>query len=131
SERIGIRQQENEITIPAFLLNENHRTVAFLNAANELVVSASRAAPAQMANLDVQPGRWQIEADATAPLRVRCLKSLQPGATDTRAEAGRMLLDAQLPAIVQLSPGGSIAIEILPESEGTVEIKQLRLKRGE
>src|SRR6185437_15436977 len=62
SERIGIQQLENQVTIPGFLLNETDATIAYLNPANELVVSASRATPAQIANLELPPGRWRVQA---------------------------------------------------------------------
>ncbi|MEP6718355.1 MAG: hypothetical protein ABJB21_04390 [bacterium] len=129
SERIGVRQLDSQITIPAFLLNESDPTVAFLNTANELVVSATRTAPAKIANLNVPPGRWHVQVDGqTASLRVRIFKFL-PGANDARGEAGRMLLDSPLPAVLQLPQGGLFTIEIRPETDGTVEIRQLQLKR--
>ncbi|MFN2499228.1 MAG: hypothetical protein ABR557_09100 [Pyrinomonadaceae bacterium] len=128
SERIGIRQLDNQITIPAFLLNESQPTVAFLNTANELVVAVSRRAPAQIANLNVPPGRWQLQVDGqTASLRVRVFKPLQADTNDARAEAARMLLDAPLPAVLELPQGGAITIEILPETHGAVEVKQVQL----
>jgi arabinofuranosyltransferase len=130
SERIGIRQLDSQITIPAFLLNESDPTVAFLNAANELVVTATRTAPAKIANLNMQPGRWHVEVEGqTAPLRVRVFSSLQADATDARTEADRMLVDSPLPAVLQFPQGGPFTIEIRPETDGAVEIKQLQLRR--
>ena len=63
SERIGIRKMDNQITIPAFLFNGTDSTVAYLNAAGELVVSASRTAPARITNLTVPAGRWRVQVD--------------------------------------------------------------------
>ncbi|HEY6232379.1 MAG TPA: hypothetical protein VIW64_14050 [Pyrinomonadaceae bacterium] len=125
SERIGIRQNENQTDIPAFLLNETDSTVAYLNAANELVVSASRAAPAQIASLEMPPGHWRVQADGqTAALHVRIFRKPQGN-----TEADRMPLDAPLPAVLDLPQGGAIRILVFPETEGAIEIKQLRLTR--
>ena len=122
---IGIRQNENQIDIPAFLLNETDSTVAYLNAANELVVSASRDAPAQIASLEMPPGRWRVQAEGqTAALRVRIFRKPQGN-----TEADRMPLDSPLPAVLDLPQGGAIRIQLFPETEGAVEIKQLQLTR--
>ena len=129
SERIGIRALDNQITIPAFLLNGTD-PVAYLNTAGELVVSASRTAPARITNLAVPAGRWRIQLNGqTAQLRVRIFKSSEDGTNDTRAEADRMLLDASTPAALDLPQGGAISIEIFPETDGAVEVKQLQLTR--
>ena len=130
SERIGIRELTGQITIPAFLLNESDPTVAFLNRNNELVVAASRAAPAKIANLNLPPGLWRVQVDGqTASLRIRVYKSLQAGASEARGEADRMLVDAPLPGSLKLPQGGPFTIEILPETDSPVEIKQLQLRR--
>ena len=125
SERIGIQQNENQITVPGFLLNETDSTVASLNAANELVVSASRDAPAQIASLEMPPGRWRVQAEGqNAALRVRIFRKPQGN-----TEADRMPLDSPLPAVLDLPQGGAIRIQVFPETEGAVEIKQLQLTR--
>jgi len=130
SERIGIHALDNQITIPAFLLNGNDPTVAYLNTAGELVVSASRTAPARITNLPVPAGRWRIQLNGqTEQLRVHIFKSSEVGTNDTRAEADRMLLDAPLPAVLELLQGGTITIEVLPEPGGAIEVKQLQLTR--
>jgi arabinofuranosyltransferase len=122
---IGIRQNENQIDIPAFLLNQTDSTVAYLNAASELVVSSSCDAPAEIASLEVPPGRWRVHAEGqTAALRVRIFRKPQ-GST----EADRMRLDAPLPAVLDLPQGGAVRIQVFPETEGAVEIKQLQLTR--
>ena len=122
---IGIHQNENQIDIPAFLLNQTDSTVAYLNAANELVVSASRDAPAEIASLETPPGRWRVQAEGqTAALRVRIFRKPQG---DT--EADRMPLDSPLPAVLDLPQGGAIRIQVFPETEGSAEIKQLQLTR--
>lgn len=129
SERIGIRQLDNQITIPAFLLNGTDSTVAYLNTTNELVVAASRTAPAQIVNLDVPPGRWRVQIEGqTAPMRVRIFSSSQVATNDTRAQADRMLL-ARVPAVLDLAQGGAMTIEIFPENDRAAEVKQLQLTR--
>jgi arabinofuranosyltransferase len=132
SERIGIRQQDNQITIPGFLLNATDSTVAYLNSANELVVNAFRTAPAQIANLNVPPGRWRVQVEGqTASWRIRILRDSGALTNDARAEADRMLLDATAPAVFELPQGatGAITIQVFPESGGAVEIKQVQLTR--
>jgi arabinofuranosyltransferase len=132
SERIGIRQLDNQIDIPAFLLNGTDPTVAYLNATGELVVAASHVAPARIANLNVPPGRWRVQVVGQAvSLRVRVLKSSEVATNDTRREADRILLDAPVPAMLDIMQdgGAKITIEIFPETEGAVEIKQLQLSR--
>jgi arabinofuranosyltransferase len=132
SERIGIRPLDKQIIIPAFLLNGTHSTVAYLNTPSELVVAASRTAPAKIENLNVPAGRWHVQLEGqTAPLRVRIFKSLEAGTNDARAEAVRMLLDAQMPAVLDLPQGGAgaITIEVFPETEGAVEVRRLQLTR--
>lgn len=130
SERIGIRALNDLITIPAFLLNGTDPTVAYLNTARELVVSASRTAPARITNLAVPAGRWRIQLNGqTAQLRVHIFESSEVGTNDTRAEADRMLLDASLPAVLDLPQDGAISIEVFPETDGAVEVKQLQLTR--
>jgi arabinofuranosyltransferase len=134
SERIGIRQLNNQIDIPAFLLDGTDPTVAYLNTTGELVVAASRAAPARIVNLDVSPGRWRVQVvGQAASFRVRVLKSSEAATNDTRAEADRMLLYAPVPVVLDLSQDGGarITLEIFPETEGTFEIKQLQLTRIE
>ena len=130
SERIGIREMDNQITIPAFLLNGSDTTVAYLNASGELVIPASRKAPPRIENLNVPAGRWRVEVDGpTAPIRVHIFSSSQASTNDTRAEADRMLLDVLMPAMLELPQGGAVTIEILPETESAVEVKQLQLVR--
>jgi hypothetical protein len=129
SERIGIRALNDQITVPAFLLNGADPT-AYLNAAGELVVSASRTTPARITNLAVPAGRWRIQLeDQAAPMRVRIFSYAATTTNDTRAEADRMLLDASMPAVLELPQGGAITIEVFPETDGAVEVKQLQLTR--
>jgi hypothetical protein len=131
SERIGIRQLNDQISIPAFLLNATDATVAYLNTNGELVVSASRPAPPRIENLAVPSGRWRIEANGqSASLRVRVFRMPDASMNDARAEADRMLLDAHMPAVLDLSPGAApMTIEVFPETGAGVEVRQLRLTR--
>jgi hypothetical protein len=134
SERIGIRESPGNILIPGFLLNSSDATVAYLNSANELVVAASRATPARLDKFDLPSGRWRIEAqEQTGPLRVR-IWTLRIGSNnDERREADRMLFDQKLPASFQFTrtDGEELVIEVFPEGDGPVEIRQLKLTRVE
>jgi hypothetical protein len=64
---------------------------------------------------------------------MRVLKPSEVATNDTRAEAGRMLLDAPMPAVLDLPYDGNsrITLEIFLETEGAVEVKQLQLTRIE
>lgn len=134
SERIGIRASDSQISIPGFLLNNSDATVAYLDSGNELVVAASRATPARLDKLDLPSGLWRVESSGqTAPMRVRIFKSTTSSNNDARPEAGRMLLDERLPASFQFTrnDGENLVIEVFPEADGRVEIKQLKLTRVE
>lgn len=132
SERIGIRELDNQISIPAFLLNATDSTVAYLNTTSDLVVSAARTAPAGIENLEVPAGRWRVQVEGqTAPLRVRISRSRSASTNDAGVEADRILLDTPMPAVLELPQGGALTIQVFPETEGAVELKQLLLTRVE
>jgi arabinofuranosyltransferase len=132
SGRIGIRQSDNQIVIPAFLLNASDATVAYLNPANQLVVAASRSAPARIDNLDLPSGRWRLEVSGqTAPLRVGIFKRKRGTRNDVALEAGRMLLDDQTPVTFEFTRADddTLTIQLVPEKDGAVELTEVRLIR--
>jgi hypothetical protein len=129
SERIGIKRSDDRIAVPAFLLNDNTATVARLGETRKLIVPISRDAPARIRNLELPPGRWRIEAEGSQPsLRVKIFVSDDIGSQST--ETGRMLLDAQVPAVVEWDgTSRAISVEVLPAGNGVVELTQLVLTR--
>jgi arabinofuranosyltransferase len=132
SERIGIRQLDNQISIPAFLLNATDSTVAYLNTTSDLVVAAASTAPAGIENLEVPAGRWRVQVEGqTAQLRVRISRSRSASTNDAGVAADRILLDTPMPAVLELPQGGALTIQVFPETEGAIELKQLLLTRVE
>jgi hypothetical protein len=131
SERIGIKQSADEVMIPAFLFNSRDATVAYLNAANQLVVTASRTTPARIDNLDLPSGRWRVEVSGqNAALRVSVFT--RNGSNDELVlEAGRMLLDDKIPGTFQFTREGeeTLTIQLVPETDRAVELTEVRLIR--
>jgi len=70
SEKIGIQRSNDRIVVPGYLLNAHPETVAYLDESGEFVVSVSPETPAGIKNLSLPPGRWKIEAEASAEVRV-------------------------------------------------------------
>ncbi|HUS12612.1 MAG TPA: hypothetical protein VMZ30_19235, partial [Pyrinomonadaceae bacterium] len=123
-------QRDNEISIPAFLLNATDSTVAYLNSASDLVVAAASTKPAGIENLEVPAGRWRVQVEGqTEPLRVRISRSRLASTNDAGVAADRILLDTRMPAVLELAQGGALTIQVFPETEGAIELKQLQLTR--
>jgi hypothetical protein len=131
SERIGFNQSADEVVIPAFLLNGSDATVAYLNAANQLVVAASRTTPAQIDSLDLRSGRWRVEVSGqNAALRVSVFTRNRSN-DELVHEAGRMLLDDKIPGTFQFTREGKelLTIQLVPETDRAVELTEVRLIR--
>jgi arabinofuranosyltransferase len=123
SPRIGISRKEDQIIVPAFLLNADRGTVARLNDRNELVVRITRETPASLNNFDLPPGIWRVEAQASDPsLRIRIYSS---------SDTNKSLLDSTVPATFNrsLNPSATIKMELVAESDTIVELTQLLLTR--
>lgn len=132
SERIGIKASDQQIIVPAFLLNDNPLTVARLGV-RDVVVPASSAQPARLGKLQLSAGRWRLEVKGppqSARIRV-FLSSDATSANASSSETDRMLLNAQAPATFELrdQQGTTVNVEVLPESEAGIEISQLTLTR--
>jgi len=69
-EKIGIRALDDEINVPAYLLNAYTGTVAYLDAAGQFVVALTSQQPAGIKDLAVSQGQWLIEADAPGKVNV-------------------------------------------------------------
>jgi arabinofuranosyltransferase len=123
SPRIGISRKDDQIIVPAFLLNGNRSTAARLNSRNELIVPIARDLPARLNSLELPPGIWSVEAQASDPsLRIRIYRP---------SDADRPLLDSTLPAMFNssLSPGGAIKLEVVAETNIVVELSKVLLTR--
>ncbi len=132
SQRIGIRDSQGQITVPAFLLNGNPATVARLGSAGGTIVSASAAQPARIEKLQLSAGRWHVEPKGSAPTIVRVFLSTDAQTANAGSDnAGRMLLNARAPATLELREPQTINVdvEVLSESTAEVEVSELTLKR--
>jgi hypothetical protein len=134
SERIGIKRAGDRITVPAFLLNDNKATVARLSESGKLIVPISTEAPARIEKLEIPAGRWRIEAEGSQPsLKVRVVLSgdITSEPAVRSSETGRMLLDAQVPAVLEWEGkrGTTISIELQSATDETVEVSRLVLIR--
>jgi arabinofuranosyltransferase len=143
SERIGIRRDEQRITIPGFLLNGRRESIARLDEAGRLITTATVELPAVLKLLELPPGRWRISVEASAaPVHASVIAatSTQLATTGDRARteidpAGRILLDATAPGAFDLdgqsAPARHVNIELRPATGGELEIRQLELTREE
>ncbi|MDQ3806489.1 MAG: hypothetical protein M3416_21990, partial [Acidobacteriota bacterium] len=78
SERIGIRREQNAVSVPGFLICDNQTSIARLGADGRLVVPASQEQPARLNNFMLPAGRWRVEAEASPPaLQLRVSQSLE------------------------------------------------------
>jgi arabinofuranosyltransferase len=131
SERIGIKRTDSEISIPAFLFNDNRESRAKLNSSGKIVVPLTVNNPARIANLEIPPGRWQIATSAW-PLwaRVSTSPDAKGASGSPSAETVTMLLDAQLPATLELKDTSTVRIDMeLRSTSSVVELSELVLRR--
>ncbi|HUT10283.1 MAG TPA: hypothetical protein VMY42_07300 [Thermoguttaceae bacterium] len=121
SEKIGIRRSDDRIVVPGYLLNAHPATVAYLDASGEFVVSVTPDTPAGIANLSLPPGRWKIDADATAEVRV----VVRPAGEDVVLQAG--------PTGISFCPSAeddrSVDVTLEAASQQPVEVRRLVLER--
>jgi len=123
SERIGITRSADRFTIPGFLMNAGPDSVARLGRNGGMVLPIWRSEPAHLDAINLPAGRWQISADASSPLRVQVHQAQQ---------VGNALLDADLPAILDLRQGAKeqhVSITAIPTTPGPAELSELTLTR--
>lgn len=139
SGRIGIRDSGDRIIVPGFLMNDGDGSVARLGNAGDLIRPFSAAHPARLNSLELPRGRWRIEAQASRlPLRVRVSlpnseERRRTGDPSPQIATDGVLLDAPLPAMLDARDGpGSrqVSIEVLPVTDGLVELERLVLTRA-
>jgi hypothetical protein len=120
SERIGITRSADRIAIPGFLMNDRPNSVARIGRDGGMVLPLSPAAPAHLDAIDLPAGRWQISADATSPLRIE----IRP-----TQRASHPLLEADLPALLDVRREQRVSITATPTTPGPAELSQLALTR--
>ncbi len=70
SEKIGIRREGDRIEIPGYLFNGNRGSIASLDEDGQFVVAVTQAEPAVLIGLELRPGRWRLETDASWETRL-------------------------------------------------------------
>lgn len=123
SERIGIRRTPDETLVPGFLLCDNPATITYLDAEGRLVVPVRRDMPARARDLELRPGRWRLEVEATKP-------SLAAGVT--AGEGGRIVFDPANPTEFEVSGAGPsvrVNVELIPNTTETIEVRRLTFTR--
>jgi hypothetical protein len=70
SEKIGIKESDNKITVPAYLINGNPETVAYLDQDNQFVISLAAGRLAYIKNLKLLSGKWRINVDSSSRVNV-------------------------------------------------------------
>ncbi len=75
SPKIGIQKTPDRIEIPAYLLNGNPDSVAHLDGSNNFVTSISPDIPAKIMGLEIPPGKWRVDAEATGEVQATLIKS--------------------------------------------------------
>jgi hypothetical protein len=139
SERIGVRRDEGRVVVPGFLLNGHPETTARLDAGGRLVVATTAERPVLYKLLELPAGRWRFAVESTSPdVRVRVTEAaasqLSASGDSARTDAyasGQFLLDATLPAVLDLAGSGprTVNVELAPAHGGEVEIRRLELTR--
>jgi len=121
SEKIGIQRSSDRIVVPGYLLNAHPETVVYLDRSGQFVVSVTPQTPAGIANLSLPPGRWKIDAEATAEVRV----ALRPAGEGIVLEAG--------PGGISFHHTGeadrSVDVTLEAPSRQPVEVRRLVLDR--
>jgi hypothetical protein len=120
SERIGIRRSADRLTIPGFLMNAGPDSVARLGENGGMVLSIWRSEPAHLDAVTLPAGRWQVSADASSPLRVEIWPI---------GQASHPLLEADLPAVLDVRQEQRVSITATPTTPGPAELSQLTLTR--
>ena len=104
-------------------MSDNPATITYLNEAGRLVVPVRRDLPARANDLELTPGLWRIEVEASRP-------SLTVKVTAT--EGGKITFDEQKPTEFDVSGAAEfvkVNVELTPTTNETVEVHKLTLTR--
>ncbi|MCE1253882.1 MAG: hypothetical protein LWX83_10075 [Anaerolineae bacterium] len=116
---IGIRQTQKQITVPAYLINDNAATYIHLDEQNQFYIVVDPSQEARLKNLPVPAGKWEILVD---PLKsAPALKVSVSGAQITSGEL-------TLPARVNLQRDDLISLR-LTSSQQSANIKAILFNR--
>ncbi len=123
SEKIGIGRSESKVTVPAYLLNGNRDTVAYLNERDKFVVTISPQQPAAIKNLLLPPGRWRVEVDSSTEVHV----------TVCQAGQGEAMFSATAPATFRQEKEKDLPVDVILQSPAgkRIEVRELTLVRAE
>ena len=122
SEKIGILSSADRIDIPAYFLNADPGTAAYLDNAGRFVVPISSPQPAGIREVVLSPGRWRVEAAATSALRIDLRPTDAAAGTVTRLSANEF----------EITGSGKLRVDLMLEPVGPsqVEVHGLRLTRA-
>jgi arabinofuranosyltransferase len=123
SEKIGIRRDPNGTCIPGFLFSDNPGTITYLDSSGRLVILVRHDLPARVNEVELGPGRWRIEAEASQPALNMKIST---------AAGGEVIFDARNPGVFDLSgalPNHIVNIELTPGGADAVEVREVKLTR--
>jgi len=118
SEKIGIRRNDTSISIPAYLLNGNHKTTAYLNG-DRFVTPVSIEQSAWISGLRIRPGRWRVDVFASVPVV----------ASVTVSDDGTNLVLTENPLVLEVANAVSVRLTVTPSEEGVAEVDRIVLHR--
>ncbi|HVP38318.1 MAG TPA: hypothetical protein VMS93_03955 [Candidatus Saccharimonadales bacterium] len=105
SDRIGMRQRDGEVWVPAWFMGEEESSAVTLDADGQAGVTARPDHPAIAARVPLGPGRWTVLLDPFSPgERVALTPSQAQGGAATREEAGGLRLVRPEPVNVCVYP---------------------------
>ncbi len=121
SSRIGIQAANGLVEAPAYLLNANPDTVAFLDSPGRFVIPIAGGGHAGIDALPLASGRWRASVEASRPLTLLISSS----ADGARLAAGLS------PVEFRLADFGSSAIDVRLHNDGdrAVDLTKLTLSR--
>jgi arabinofuranosyltransferase len=120
SDKVGIRQTDDQVVVPAYLFNGNSRTIARLNRDGELVIGTTSEHPAIIENLVIPPGPWSLESATSGPHRIDL----------RRHGADRLLASGPSPLQLTVPPDGqALDITISGVDQERVEISEIVFRR--
>jgi hypothetical protein len=123
SEKIGIRRGPDRTNIPGFLFSDNPATITYLDAAGRLVVPVRHDLPARVNEIELGPGRWRVEAEASDPaLHIKI-------STTPASEIIFNVLNPGVFHLAEAAPNHIVNIELTPSGADPIEVREVRLTR--
>ncbi len=119
SDKVGIRETDDRVVVPAYLFNGNPRTIARLNRAGDLVIRTNSDRPASIENLVIPPGRWSLEPQTSGPLDI----DVRLHGTEQSISSGPAPLSLSIPA------SGSLDITLRGVDAERIAVSEVVLSR--